>query len=254
MIPAEDRTVDRAVCLKWLGYSLVRQGNKEEGRKLLRMTERIFRDLRIREEAFLDLERLRQELGIGKKSDLARLVHFPGIPPGLAKILPTPGEARFGSAQAALRVDLASNEYFDGERWRHSLSLELRLLGWLRIAGDWGVHKLRVVSLLWLDEVFSLFQLEARLDQLMVRLRKKHGFDAKVVDGTLYLEPESFSGLCVYVGGEERPRFLREHREFRTTDIVSFYGLSRSQAHSYLLNWLERGWIQRSADGYRRAS
>jgi hypothetical protein len=193
--------------------------------------------LGIREEAFFDILRLRDELGVEKKAMLQRVRHFPGLAEGFLKLLPERDPLLISPAKPKWEIDLSSDEWNEKGQWNFELLPEIRLTAWLVIAGDWGLNRMRALSLIWPDEPYSLLQLEKRLEQVLIRAKRKFRVDISSREGALYLDPDDLKAFSVYSGGSSVPRLLRDSPDPKVEQVVKFYGVKKSKAYQMLKGW-----------------
>ena len=124
------------------------------------------------------------------------------------------------------------------------IPLELKLLAWLRIAENWGLNRIRIFGLLWPAECFSLLQLDKRLEQLVLRLRRTHKLRILTKNDVLYLHQKDYGKVGVFSGGYSLPRLLRKRPRPTAKEVSEFYTVSRSSAFSYMAQWKKDGLIE----------
>lgn len=254
LFPSGDSTPDRAVFLKWRGYAHGKEDRLSLARADFDASFGLLFQPSLRPEGFLDVLRLRREIEHLSPSDEARLIHYPGLPAGFRALLPSLQSMLFnpdpGPSKPKIVIHLNSEEHQIHGRWKPGLPLELRLLGLLRITGDWGMNLLRAQSLLWPQEAFSFLQLEGRLRSLVHRLRNHYRIPIQVSGKTVKIPPTHLQSIQVLASGPSRPSFLRDARIFSAREVSRHWILSDAQSSREIAAWKERGWI-RPAEGRR---
>lgn len=243
-----DETPDHAIYKKWLGYALAQTGDLKQGKKLMNEAMAMIRNLSIRDEAWLDIVRLKSDLGIASARETRHLAFFPGIKEGLARAASK--ECTIGSTSAKLIVEWDCGEYV----WKNNRYLEapkeIRLLAMLRIAEESGLPLYRALSLLWPEEFFSLPSLEQRLHQLLKRIRQEYRCEVYQRDGRLYLGAGDWDQVCVVLGSpQSKPSLLEKQASFAMKDLLAHYAIGATQMAKYLQQWKEKGWVRSEGKG-----
>ncbi len=238
--PEGDRSPDFAILTKWRGYVSGRRGDPREARRCLGAAFSIFRETSLRPEAWLDVLRLRHELGLLPAADLRRLVRFPGLAPGFRAVLP--GARQIPRRGARWRIDLARDEYWVNGTPFLGIPLELRAAALIALAGDWSIPVVRLKSLLWPEEAHAYLQLEGRLHQLLLRLRREHGIGVELDARRLRLSEEGDVEV-VTEADDPRPSLLRARGDVSRRAAQDYYRLSTTNACGWVARWRERGWL-----------
>lgn len=245
---AHDETPDHAIYKKWLGFTLAKTGQLKHGEKLLKEAMAMIRNLSIRDEAWLDIVRLKNELCIASATEKRHLAFFPGIKKGLARS--AEHECTIGPTKAKLAVEWDCGEFL----WKKNRYLEapkeIRLLAMLRIAQESGLPLYRALSLLWPEEFFSLPSLEQRLQQLLKRLRREYRCDVFQREGRLFLGEGDWDNVCVVLGKQHsKPSFLEKHPSFMMKHLLAYYAIGSTQMAKYVRLWIEKGWVRSEGKG-----
>lgn len=247
--PAGDQTPDFGMVLKWLGYVYVKTGKSEKGAALIEQAMALLNKPQYRPEGWLDVMRLRVNLGLASQGEALQLLHYPGTPKNFRALLPQATAHVFGDAKRArIKIHLASDEYeLEGQRFL-GLPLELRLLGLIGCTQSWGLNATRARCLLWATEPEAFLQHENRLHKLIARIRAQYNVDVQYENGLLRLSERAAMQVAIESSPDSKlaPLFLRERKEFTGGDVSQFYSISRTQRAEYLREWEARGWIKSS--------
>ena len=255
LLPVGDRTNDAGFLHKWLGVALYRQGRAGEGRASLEEAFSILARPGIKAETWLDVLRLRRELGDLSALDSARLAAYPGLSAGFRRRLSVPTQGEAGPADAALRLALDRGEFANEPGRSLALPLELRLLGLLRRSHPWTLSRTRLKMLLWPGEAGAFLELEGRLQQLLHRATRCYGILFTAKDGELGLAECSAKTVHVtWADGTavSPPEFLRGRSRFRPREVREHYGIGATRTCHYLSQWRRAGWISPSGQGAGR--
>jgi tetratricopeptide (TPR) repeat protein len=248
--PPGESSADYAVFAKWYGYASGRCGQEKRARENFALAEKLLVGMRLRPESWLDIYRLRMELGFLNQTMSKHLLHFPGLSKGFCATLPEVREvATFGRAGSPIAIDFASEEYRIRDQRFLGLTLEMKLLGWIRLAGPWGLNLMKAKGLLWPDDVYSYLELEGRMHQLLLRLRKTHGINITLNDGRLSLSIQEHRKIQVLSGPATPPTLLTSRDEMSSSELGLYYGLRKSQRSEVLRDWLNRGWVKAQGRG-----
>lgn len=135
----------------------------------------------------------------------------------------------------------------------HRVGLDLvdRLSAILAVAGEAGVPQFRIFEALWLNDLFSFSQHQKRLEQVLVRARRR---GLEIRSEKLHLQLlRSPTPLCVRWSARTHPRgapfFETIQGAFRRKDVESFFGLSARSAAYLCAEWLRDGVIRESGGG-----
>lgn len=253
LFPPGDQSPDFAIFLKWKGYCLARLGKVEEGNLLLDQAFAIFRRHRLRPEAWLDVLRLKADLGILDVEENRALLRYPGLAPGFRAQLPLPsdGDSGLASGRPALEIDLARDEVRELGRIQLGIPIETRAFAYLGLACPWGIPPARIKCLLWPDQIHAYPQLESRLHQLLRRLRNERGIAVTIAEGLVRIDSaDAYREIRVNDGPRTHPSFLASRSAaFQRSDVEKYYGLSQTQAWTRIQEWAARGWIRRVREG-----
>lgn len=245
---SDDFSPDRAFVEKWLGFARCKLGKVKQGTAGLELAFRSLRSAKLRPEAWLDVLRLQEDaVGIRDPVIQRSLREYPGLAPGFRALFKA-DEVELRRSECKLWIDLGANEYL-WKSHRPSLGVprELELLAYLRQAHPWGLPRIKAKSLLWPDAAHAFLQLEARLTQLIHRLRVTHGVRVDLDDGVLTLR-EPIGDLGVFSHRGQVPSFLREGPPvFSLEEMASYYRLSVSQSCDWLRRWRAQGWVEPTA-------
>ncbi len=171
---------------------------------------------------------------------------YPLKPPELGAGIVVPALDR----AAEFVICLNTNEYsFKGQKiW--GVPLEIRLLMWIWLAGDLGLHANLAKCWLWPNELSLFFKLDERLSKLVARLRKEYGLTIQVQGTVMRLGPEEMNRISVDPRSEHRPSLLLGSRDsISIAAIETWYQISASQARNLARQWVTSGWIRPSALG-----
>ena len=251
-------SVDFGIYYKWLGYSLVKTGAALEGKEYLRQAEDIFQQPQLRREMLLDLMALSHELGLLDDKQKDRLVCFPDLNLFLKKQISNEPVIKkrfsFGTPAAKKVIFLSSKEKRIDGRWSLGLSLEETLLGFLLIAGPWGLNANSLKGVFWPDALYEFTSLDDRIRQMLQRVKKQFGVSIKMEKGLITAEKTDV--VRVVVDNNTHPSFLRESETFTRKDLAGYYSFSAPQAKLVLRQWAELLWIKKVGQGrtssYRR--
>lgn len=254
---SDDMSPDHGIYRKWRGYTLFRLGKEAEGAKELDLAYSIFSRPGIRREAAFHVLFLKLKLGMLDEESLEKLRHFPGLSPGLLKLIEPPkSQVRFGSHSARLRIFPNRDEWELEGKPKLGLSQGLKLLGFLGMGQDYGIEATRLYSLLWPKEAYSLPNLDGRLHVLLHSLRTEWNADVRLQDGMLRLVKLPGGLEVISDPAPAKPRFL----EMRGSSdafadaidrriLEKHYGISKSRAALVLQDWIGRNWIQARRKG-----
>jgi tetratricopeptide (TPR) repeat protein len=248
LIPAGENSVDRALLLKWRGYTLGMLGDPHAGKVLLDQAEKIFLFLQVRPEAWIDVLRLKSEIGVIPRAEFLKLIHYPGLSLGYKSLLPPPCRMTYGQDDdSRLKIYPDSQEFTLNGDPHYGLSLEMKLLSMLVIAADWGLDALKAKSLLWSHDVYSYAQMDNRLNQLLLRLKREFSFDTSIRGKRIRIARPTnplFQSIQITVGASTHPVFFESVRgSFTRRDVESFYRLEKTRSHSVISDWLDSGYI-----------
>lgn len=268
--PDGDRSPDIGVLLKWLGFARGKSGDAAGAEAAFTASIGILRGSGLRAEAWLDVLRLRAECGLLDSETTGKLLRYPGVSDRFRGILAgsIPESAETASeipCEARAWIDLARDEYRLDGTLRLGIPVEIRLLAWLALSGDWGIPTVRLKNMLWPEEVFSYLQLEGRLHQLVMRLRNRHGAEVLVSERVIRLGPSTLDTIGVKTprtpslpGKDDRetlPSFLLAgRRRFTRSDVQRHYGLTSTPAWHRIREWLDRGWVRGVPHGASRGA
>lgn len=246
-----DETTDHALALKWYGYVIAKLGNKIEGPELMDRSFALLRKLKLREEAWLDVVRLKVDAGVASSEELGILASFPGLPDGFRQMIPEPPakRLRIPKNKIVIDIDLRSDEFTHSAARRLGIPLEIKLLALVRLASPMGIRIMKTLTLLWPGEVHSFMQLENRLYKLTSRLKREYEVTVNVLNGELFLSDKDEKRIRVHSGPARLPSFLLTRKMFKTSDLCGYYDLKNSQGSKVILRWLEIGLIEKVRDG-----
>ncbi len=239
----QDQTVDHALQKKWLGYVFCKEGQVSIGTKLLQESLDLMKKLSLRIEAILDVERLRFELGILQPAQWASLCRYPGLPKYFQDQAIHQKVAKKNHGTSTITISLEADEYHWNRQKVLGLPLELKLLAQLWLAGDLGIVEIRLASLLWPNEIYSLFLLNNRIEKLRQRLRKVYRIQVLKKSGLYFLDFSAFPKVFVDFDWP-KPNFLRVKQEWNRWDVQVFYRISKSCASKWIQVWQTKGWIR----------
>ena len=139
------------------------------------------------------------------------------------------------------------SQIWDCDSWDWSRTE--KLVGYLRIAGIGGIPQYRISETLWLDEPYSIFSWEKRLENLVFRARKEMGFALEWKERHLTSKSKSKDRLQlerVQVQAEERRKSSdRRNRNQKVPSIQpNSRGTERRKPATEIR--LEEQWIWRS--------
>lgn len=123
-----------------------------------------------------------------------------------------------------------------------------RLLYYLLLAADFGLPKHRLFELLWPDEIYSLAQMDKRLEQLAVQLRKK-GIHVESSEGQYFCKDRRFSVEWSTEQKTEASDFLKTHPIFKRSDLESYLNVRKSKAAEICQTMVKEGKISRRRKG-----
>ncbi len=243
--PGKKETYDHALLYRWLGYTSAQLGKKSEGRRHFAHSTKIIKKIGLREEIWLDNLRFEGELDLLTKKDEHRLQYFPGIPPvHKAQKLPL----TLGPSNGLIKINLSSEEYAFKNEYFLGLPLEIKLLAYLRIAEAWGIGFELLKVLLWPREPNSYLQLEARLIQLLHRLKKKYQIVVLVKSKRAYLNKKDNKKIQIHI--EDRSLLpSRMKKVFTAEEFREAYNLKKTQSLFWINHYLTQGKIQKIQKG-----
>jgi tetratricopeptide (TPR) repeat protein len=245
-MPPADRTADYAFWLKWWGFSQCKIGNRENGLRAMLEAENLLTNLGIRPVAVFAIRALRHEFYPLSAEEIKQIHNYPGIPKEFFDRFPFLLSIPDDSVQDGNNwiIDLASDEFAKktstGWMWKYGIPLELNLLASLRLSHPYGLPRPWCIGLLWPDEPLSLLQLEPRLNQLRLRLKRKHGISIKSDGFKLSINDKDSNAFLVMTRGSTVPRLLREKCNPDAKDVSDFYHVNRTQAYRYLTLWKKK--------------
>ena len=243
----EDQSTDRALLEKWQGYVECKLGN-EKGLEKLDIAYNILRECSFRDEAWLDVDRLRLEVDELSPRSLDELRLHPGLSSWMKEQLNVESTYKIESVDPSTIVYMDSREgKWSGKR-QLALSKEIELLALLKLAGSQGLSMMKVFTFLWPDELYALDQMEQRIAQILRRLRVLEHIGIEMDNRRLTLV-KGMDTISVYNSGNKKPIFLSTFSDFKTSDLQNYYNLSNSQARNYIRYWMETGWIERTGSG-----
>ncbi len=238
---------DYALFLKWYGY-VIGQTSPLKGTTLLSKSTLLMKKSRLSEDQWIENYILVNMVKRLEKNILSR-IYF------LNHFLPAPSVAwekkqivKIGNEQSRIKIYLSSREYSLGNSNSLYLPKELELAALLRGVENWGLALETIKSLLWPEEVFSYLNLEARLFQLVNRLRRKYKLEVFCLDRRLFLDKKDHKKIFVHVQNDSCPLFLKRNRTFSTRQLAKFYGIKKNQCSLHLQVWLANGWISKSGE------
>lgn len=246
LFPPGDETVDRAFLLKWQGYVAGKLGDLDHARKCFTQALAILQVSTQRAEAWLDVHRLRHELGLLTPQESSNLARYPGIAPGFReRLLPVPTQP----SKTNFLIDFHRQEWREEGQLHWGLDLEIKLLGFLVAAQPWGMSPEPLKALLWPNDLYAYGQLGERLRKLTARLEKRFGVKVQPQNGFLRAP---VSDIGVNTGtGQGRPSFLENRTDFDPQTMGDAYALKRTQRAAVLQAWLKAGWITREGSRSR---
>jgi tetratricopeptide (TPR) repeat protein len=251
----DDESPDFGVFLKWRGYARGLAGRLDEARADLERALGILRRPGMRPEAWLEVLRLREKLGLLDARDRRVLHAYPGLAAGFGRQLGSAPERESPRRTPRIEIQLGAAESdaeearLGGERFL-GLSKELRLLAWIRETGRHGLHAEIAKTLLWPGEAFSYAKMDDRLQKLLGRIRSDLGAAVEVRKGTILLVARSSAEIGVRIAA--RPSFLSHAvAPFSGGEVSRYYTVSKSRRAGHLADWEKRGWISRSGAGPR---
>lgn len=247
--PAADQSVDSGFLYKWLGYVRVKLGKIQAGNEAFNYAEKILRKPEYRPETWLDLFRLKHELGLLSEAESSRLYWYPGLPSGFRRTLKPLDSGCFGIETAPLRIALSREEFMQQGKRFYGLPIEVRLIANLAITGKWGLPAIRALSLLWPGEVYSFRYLKGRLDQLLLRIRNSYLIQARERHGLISVPDSDLRKIFCVSESALFPSFLDGHRFFRAAEVSHYYSIAKTQRSGLLKTWLSHGWVTRSGKG-----
>lgn len=261
---SSDSTPDRAFLLKWTGFAQFHLGNQKEAAESLDSAFSILISANVKEEAWLEVLKLKKMLGLLNESEITRYEMFLQI---LTNASSVQGQNydRIGNAEAPICVRWKAEEVQvkikgkakTGIRCERSLGLtkEIQLLCLLKVTEDWGLGVFRAFEILWPDEVSSLFFAEQRLTDLIQRLKKNFRLDIRIKNQKIYI-----AKLCAKkvqlenIFGKAQPSLFDIQDQFRIQEVMAHFLISRSAASSWIEKWRIAGLITevKSAEKIKR--
>ena len=241
-----DQSYDRALVLKWLGYSYLRLGKNKIGLKHFNKAMAIVLELDMGLDQWIEFMDLLNRVGmleseVHKRTEVLQSAVY-GRPF-------TMGNVVFGKPTAKFKVFLDSKEFTFKANHSSVLPKELELLALLRLCQEQGLSFEIVKGRLWPDEALSYFYLDQRIYLLLNRLRHHYHIKVSAKKKKLYLFSSDWRKVAVHFSQDLRPRFLKNRTEFSSQEVSNFYRIQQNQRANYLKSWIARGWINKVGRG-----
>lgn len=232
---SDDISLDYAFYLKWLGIAQL-GSCKTAGQLTLRKALKILTQPTRNPETWLDVFYWLDRLGLADLKQKQAIISYPGLPPGFLSRLKVPEALTVGNPKSAqIWISLPRAEWAWQENYSLSVPKEIQLLALIRRAYPYSIPVHRCFSLLWPNEVGNFLFLEARLNQLVNRLRDKYQIEVRIEAKALSLSAESSRKIAVEIYSINRaPSLFMRTPTVSLSDFREYYQLGRTQTHAMI--------------------
>ena len=248
----DERSFMAAMYCQWLGYAEGALGNIEKSKGLFKNAYEIFHLSGIRAEEWLECIYLEHLLGQADAPKQLALFSYPN--PHLFRIFRNTHRFSDGvsvwSANSRLMIFPERDEWIEDGQYKIGLSLELKLLAWLRASGEAGISIERLKPMLWPNEMSSFLQLDRRISQLLHRLKKTMQIVTKVESNIIRIIDGCEKQVSVEILHKPAlPRFYEKNPTFEISDFAKYYDLSYTPAFFRLKRDVESGILTSKKQG-----
>ncbi len=251
----DEETVDKALLNKWLGFTFAKTGREAKGRHHIALAEQVLGRPSLRIEAWLEILKLKAQLGWLSDNEKISLASYPGMSKRfereVLRTLDSKQTSRekshhewIGRRKSRILIFLNQGEYVIKGQRHFGLPLELKLLAYARMTSFWGLDLVRAKSLLWPDANFEFDLLHNRLFQLMSRLKQLYGVTLRVQRSRLYF-PRTFNSQVSISLAAGCPSILSDRPSFSRKEFCNFYHLAESRGRAILADWCEKNLIRK---------
>lgn len=231
--PGKENSYDHALLFRWLGFTYCRLGKKTIGRIYLKKSSKIIKNFSMGDYVWLENLKLERELKILPTKSIARLELFPGIPEGFTNNKKNK-KLSLLSRDNKIQIYFGSNEYVIDSKYFLGIPMEIKLIGFLKIVGTWGIGLETLKTALWPNEGHSYLQLENRLRQILKIVKRKYHIRYKLHDKRIYLSKRSIQAIGIVVSTDAMPIQLKKLKLFTRSDFQKAYNLKKAQAAKWL--------------------
>ena len=219
---------------KYWGYIEGALGNEQKSSEYFSKAFALLFTPDSRPEFWLDSYYLEFRVGLASAEKQLALFSYPGLGEGFR------GRPKFVNAVSVWTANSDLILFPDRDEWIENgspkirMTRELRLLAWLRASGDFGIPVERLKAMLWPDEMTSFIQLNARISQLLSRLKREFGVTTKVDLGKVRITESKVRVSVEILRQASLPTFFEGHPDFEAGSFAKYYGLGLTAARRLL--------------------
>ena len=219
---------------KYQGYIEGALGNTESAIECFSKAFSLLYTPDSRAEFWLDCYYFEHRVGLANADKQLALFSYPHLNDGFRKRPKFVEEVTVWSPNSNLILMPDRDEWIENGKHKIKMSRELKLLSALRASGEFGISVERLKSILWPDDLTAFMQLNARIGQLLFRLKRQFGVTTKIDSGVVRITETKINISVEILRRPSMPVFFENNSEFEAGSFAEFYGLGLTAARSIL--------------------
>lgn len=240
---------DHVLLNRWIGYVYGKLNQPKKAKDAFQTALKITKDVGLGDDVLLENLRLEAKVNLLPAEERNRLPFFPQAftkPDSNSEIKPL----KLGKRQSLLQILFSSDEFVsNGKSWL-GLPLEIKLIGYLRIVGNLGVSFETIKSVFWPEEGRTYLHLEARIRQMLKRIKRRYGIGISTKRKRLFMTSKDLQKVFVEISFKQKPpRKLSTTHSFTRDQLEDLYNLSKAQACRKLNDLVDQKLIKRLKAG-----